>query len=90
MVQEINYLISLAIKIIQKIKYENINISLKFLNNKSIENIKITQKNALINVFKKDIPFREFILKNLMRKLRRTICLFYSRNYNAGNDHKSI
>lgn len=48
----------------RKLNTKNINISLKFLNNKSIENIKITQKNALINVFKKkDIPFREFIIK---------------------------
>ena len=42
----------------RKLNTKNINISLKFLNNKSIENIKITQKNALINVFKKRYSFR--------------------------------
>ena len=38
----------------------------KFLNKKKISTVKIAQKNALINVFKKNkIPFREFKIKKI-------------------------
>ena len=41
-----------------------------YLNNKTLDDIKNAQKNALIKTFKKNnIPFREFKIKILMRKL---------------------
>ena len=39
---------------------------MKFLNNKSIHQIKIAQKKAITQIFKKNkIPYREIILKEL-------------------------
>ena len=49
----------------KKIITKNLDKNLDFLNNKSLNQIKIAQKNAFIKVLKrKKIPFREFIIKD--------------------------
>ena len=49
----------------KKIITKNLDKNLDFLNNKSLSQIKIAQKNAFIKVLKrKKIPFREFIIKD--------------------------
>ena len=47
-----------------KLKVRKFNKNLNFLNNKSLSQIKLSQKNALIKTLKKNkIPFREFKIK---------------------------
>ena len=49
----------------KKIITKNLDKNLDFLNNKTLNQIKIAQKNAFIKVLKrKKIPFREFIIKD--------------------------
>lgn len=58
------YIFSSQSKNEKKLKINKLNNKLKYLNNKSLNQIKIAQKNALIKVLKKnDIPFREFKIK---------------------------
>ena len=63
---KIFYIFSLRENIKQKIKTKKIFNKLKFLNNQTLQNIKIAQKKALIKVFNKNyIPYREFEIKAL-------------------------
>ena len=63
---KIFYIFSLRENIKQKIKTKKISSKLKFLNNQTLQNIKIAQKKALIKVFNKNyIPYREFEIKAL-------------------------
>lgn len=53
----------------QKIKINKFSDDEKFLNNKTLSNIKNAQKNALIKVFRENkIPFREFEIKEFNEK----------------------
>ena len=53
-----------------KIRTKNLEKKLNFLNNKKLNSIKISQKNSLIQVFKKKkIPFREFKINNINEKV---------------------
>ena len=55
------YIFSSKIKDKNKITKSNLNKQVKFLNNKSLDQIKTAQKNAFIKTLaKKKIPFREF------------------------------
>ena len=59
------YIFSTDSKIEKKIKNNNLDRNLNFINNKSLNDIKIAQKNALIEVLRKNkIPFKEFKIKN--------------------------
>ena len=63
---KIFYIFSLRENIKQKIKTKKISSKLKFLNNRTLQNIKIAQKKALIKVLDKNyIPYREFEIKAL-------------------------
>lgn len=63
---KIFYIFSLRENIKQKIKTKKISSKLKFLNNRTLQNIKIAQKKALIKVLNKNyIPYREFEIKAL-------------------------
>ena len=60
---------SLHSKSSKKLKTKPFSKKINFLNNKNLDNLKIAQKNALINVFKKKgIPYREFSLKTINEK----------------------
>ncbi len=60
------HIFSLKEKVKTKIKISNISNQMKFLNNKSIHQIKIAQKKAITQIFNKNkIPYRELILKDL-------------------------
>ena len=62
---KIFYIFSLDEKSGEKIKTKKISKKIEYLNNKSLNHIKSTQRKALIKTFKtQDIPFREFIIKN--------------------------
>ncbi len=59
------YIFSLEKKVKLKLRVKNLD-KLKFLNNKSLQQIKEAQKNAFIKTLKeKDIPFREFKINEL-------------------------
>ena len=50
----------------KKLNSKNLTKQIKYLNNKSLDQIKYSQKNALIQVFKKNkIPFKETIVKKI-------------------------
>ena len=54
----------------KKIKLKNFDKKLNYLNNKSLSKIKIAQKNAFIQVLKKNkIPFREFEIKDYSEEI---------------------
>ena len=60
---------SLHSKSSKKLKTKTFSKKIYFLNNKNLDNLKIAQKNALINVLKKKgIPYREFSLKTINEK----------------------
>ena len=59
------YIFSTENKKEKKIKFNNLDKKLNFINNKSLNDIKVAQKNAFIEVLSKHkIPFKEFKIKN--------------------------
>ena len=50
----------------KKLNAKNLSYNLKFLDNKNINEIKKAQKNAFLNILKRNkVPFREFKIKNI-------------------------
>ena len=59
------YIFSSETKNKNNLKIKNLDAKLKFLNNKSLKTIKEAQREAFVNILKKnEIPFREFKIKD--------------------------
>ena len=62
---KIFYIFSTELNNKRRIKNTHLNKNFKYLNNKNFEKIKNSQRNALLQIFKKNkIPFREFKIKD--------------------------
>ena len=72
------YIFCSNIKDDRKINSKILGKNFNFLNNKSLSQIKIAQKNALIEVFKKNnIPFREFNINDFSEEVLGELFSFF-------------